>query len=56
MPKYKKVIVAIVVLVGLGTFAKNYNETNHKKMALEKCGSHENIASVDSKGFECKKT
>ena len=55
MSNVKKVLIALVILVGLGAIAKSYNERNHMDMAIEKCGSKENIAKVDSKGFECKK-
>ncbi|MGS2719252.1 hypothetical protein [Paraglaciecola aestuariivivens] len=54
MSKLKKVLIAALVLIGLGAIAKEYNQRNHMKMALNKCGSKENIASVDSSGFACK--
>jgi hypothetical protein len=56
MSNLKKVLIVLVVLIGLGTIAKSYNESNHMEMALAECGSQDNIAKVDSKGFECKKT
>ncbi|MBE0353241.1 MULTISPECIES: hypothetical protein [Pseudoalteromonas] len=56
MSKFKKVLIALVILVGLGAIAKQYNEQNHMEMAIEQCGDKDSIARVDSKGFECKKT
>ena len=56
MSKLKKVLIVLVVLVGLGAIAKGYNERHHMEMAIAECGSQDNIAKVDSKGFECKKT
>ena len=56
MSKFKKSFIAVIVLLGLGAIAKGYNESHHKEMALAECGSQDNIAKVDSKGFECNKT
>ena len=53
MSKLKKGIIVLVVFIGLGAIAKAYNERNHMDMAIEECSSQENIARVDSKGFEC---
>ena len=55
LKKFFILLVAILVLVGIGLIAKGYNESHHMEMALDECGSEENIAKVDSKGFECKK-
>jgi hypothetical protein len=55
MSNSKKVLIVLVVLIGLGIIAENYNERNHLKMAIAECGSLDTIAKVDSKGFECKK-
>jgi hypothetical protein len=56
MSNLKKVFIAIVILVGLGTIAEGFNEAHHKELAKVECGSKANIEKVDSKGFECKKT
>lgn len=53
MSKLKKGSIVLVVFIGLGAIAKAYNERNHMDMAIEECSSQENIARVDSKGFEC---
>ena len=53
MPKLKKIIVIVATFIVLGTVAKVYNTTNHQGMAIEKCGSTENIKRVDEVGFEC---
>lgn len=54
MSKLKKGLIALLIFIGLGAIAKSYNEKNHLDMAREECGSQENIARVDAKGFECK--
>ncbi|NQZ24643.1 MAG: hypothetical protein HRT53_21700 [Colwellia sp.] len=56
MSSLKKSLIVLVVLVCIGGIAEGYNESHHLEMALTECGSQENIAKVDSKGFECKKT
>ena len=55
MSSFKKALLVLIVLVGVGTIAEGYNEKHHMEMAKTECGSQENIAKVDSKGFECKK-
>lgn len=55
LKKFCILLVALVVLVGVGLIAKGYNESHHMEMAIDECGSEENIAKVDSKGFECEK-
>ncbi|RJF35345.1 hypothetical protein [Pseudoalteromonas gelatinilytica] len=54
MSKFKKIVIAVVILLSLGAIAKQYNERNHTEMAIKACGNKDNIAKVDSKGFECK--
>ncbi len=54
MSKIKKVVIAVVIVLSLGAIAKQYNERNHTEMAIKECGNKDNIAKVDSKGFECK--
>jgi hypothetical protein len=53
MSKFKIVALVIVVILGLGTIAKQYNTINHQEMALQECGTKDNIKHVDSKTFEC---
>jgi hypothetical protein len=59
MSKLVKTILALFIfMVGfwvLGGIAKGFNESHHLQMALDQCGSEENIARVDSDGFECRK-
>ena len=52
--KFIKIVLALMVFVVLGTIAKGFNEAHHQEMALEACGSQEQIARVDEKGFRCK--
>ncbi|WP_462158272.1 hypothetical protein [Pseudoalteromonas sp. GB56] len=47
---------SVVTILAIGAIAKNLNEKNHYKMALEKCGSENNVKHFDSKGFECVKS
>lgn len=54
MSKIKKIVIAVVIVLSLGAIAKQYNEHNHTEMAIEECGNKDNVAKVDSKGFECK--
>jgi len=56
MSSFKKVLITLFVLVVIGGVAEGYNESHHQEMALAECGSQDNIAKVDSKGFKCKKT
>ncbi len=56
MSNFKKVLITLLILIVIGGIAENYNESHHKEIALAKCGSQDNIAKVDSKGFECKKS
>ena len=53
MSKLKIAVLVIVIILGLGTIAKQYNTVNHQEMALRECGSKANIKHVDSKAFEC---
>ena len=53
MSKFKIAVLVIVVILGLGTIAKQYNTVKHQEMALRECGSQDNIKHVDSKSFEC---
>lgn len=53
MSKLKKAVLVVLVLIGLGTIAEIYNKYNHHRMAIEECGSEDNIKRVDSKGYEC---
>ena len=54
MSKIKKIVIAVVIVLSLGAIAKQYNEHKHTEMAIKECGNKDNIAKVDSKGFECK--
>lgn len=54
MSKIKKIVIAVVIVLSLGAIAKQYNERNHEAMAIKECGNKDNIAKVDSRGFECK--
>ena len=53
MSKFKKAVIFTVAVLGLGSIAKAYNTNTHQKMAMEQCGSQDNIKRVDSKGFDC---
>jgi hypothetical protein len=55
MSNIKKYIVALMILVGLVYIAKGFNNSHDMDVAIEKCGSRENIIKVDSQKFECKK-
>lgn len=54
MSKIKKIVIAVVIVLSLGAIAKQYNEHNHTEMAIKECGNKDNVAKVDSRGFECK--
>ncbi|MBB3170194.1 hypothetical protein [Simiduia aestuariiviva] len=51
--KFAIFIFVVVVILAAGKAATSFNEENHQRMAMEQCGSQEQIAHVDSKGFSC---
>jgi hypothetical protein len=53
MSKFKRIVVIVATFIVLGAIAKIFNTTNHERMALEQCGTKENIKRIDSVGFEC---
>ncbi|WP_286235674.1 hypothetical protein [Thalassotalea sediminis] len=54
MSHLKKALIVALIIIGLGTIAKGFNERRHMEMALTECGSQDNIANVNAKGFKCK--
>jgi hypothetical protein len=54
MNKTAKILLTIAIILAVGAVAKHFNTQNHHDMALEYCGSEDNIEHVDSKGFTCK--
>ena len=56
MSNTAKVILGLVLLIGVGTFAQHYNRATHLELAKKYCGGKSNIKHVDSKGFSCKAT